>query len=116
MDTNKYDQKIRAIPYPEYPRRPAFPKSTATPAELRQYADAVEAYNKVRTEWSKESKEYRIKHDEIIDEFKAELFKELGIEKNPKAELLYSIAWQKGHSGGLGDVWAEACDLVELIQ
>ncbi len=116
MDTNKYYERLKAIPYPERPKKPRFPTFDSTPAELRQYADEIEAYNKVKAEWLAEHRKFSDKQDEVYAEFKADLLKELGIEKNPKAELLYSIAWQKGHAGGLADVWCEAADLVELIK
>ncbi len=68
LDTNKYYERIKAIQYPEHPKRPAFPKQSSTPEEIRKYADDVEAYNKTRTEWAKKANEYQEKHDLIIDE------------------------------------------------
>jgi hypothetical protein len=102
MDTNKYYEKLKSIPYPDYTERqkkPTFPNATATPEE-----------------WLEKHKIFTEKQSKIYAEFKAELLKELDIENNPKAELLYSIAWEKGHSGGLCDIWSEACDLVDLIK
>lgn len=68
----------------------------------------------------KEYKEAQQKHAKgetaMIHEFKADLFKELGIEDNPRREKLWSIAWEKGHSGGLSDIYAQATQMVELIE
>jgi len=116
MDTNKYYEKLKSIPYPDRPKKPVFPCAAATSKQLRSYADEVDVFTKARAEWLEKHKIFTEKQSEIYAEFKAELLKELGIENNPKAELLYSIAWHKGHSGGLCDIWSEACDLVDLIK
>lgn len=47
--------------------------------------------------------------------FKNDLFNELGIENNPKRELLFSKAWEMGHSSGYYSVFEHAEDLVDLI-
>jgi hypothetical protein len=51
----------------------------------------------------------------LCDEFKADLFKELGIEDNPKAEKLFAQAWSRGHANGYSEIYTEACELVDLI-
>ncbi len=48
--------------------------------------------------------------------FKAQLFKDLGIEDHPKKDILYRIAWEWGHAYGLHEVRTYAEDLVELIR
>jgi hypothetical protein len=61
----------------------------------------------------------RLYNDEtgrLTNMFKQDLFAELGIVGHPKAEKLYSIAWDRGHSGGLADVESVAWDLLPLIQ
>ena len=50
------------------------------------------------------------------EEFKKDLFEDLGIEFNPKRDKLYSLAWEKGHSSGFSEVYNYACELVDLIQ
>ena len=52
----------------------------------------------------------------LQDEFKEDLFEECGVTKNPKAELLFSKAWNRGHAGGFGDVHSIFHDLVDLIK
>jgi hypothetical protein len=51
----------------------------------------------------------------IYDEFKQWLFKENGVETNPKRFLAFSKAWDRGHSTGLESVAAAFEDLVSLI-
>lgn len=68
-------------------------------------------------------KKYKKYQDEVMKiqamceaRFKQDLFKELGIEKNPKRETLYQKAFEKGHSAGYAEVAAYARELVELIE
>jgi hypothetical protein len=35
--------------------------------------------------------------------------------KHPKADLLWSKAWDRGHSSGLSEVWFDLEDLSELL-
>lgn len=58
---------------------------------------------------------YRAMEGQLHDEFKQDLFKEAGIENNPKRDLLFSKAWERGHCCGLGDVHGCFFDLLELI-
>lgn len=52
----------------------------------------------------------------LTEQFKQDLFVELGIVGNPKADKLYSIAWAHGHSAGFSEVLSYAWDLVDLIK
>ena len=49
-------------------------------------------------------------------QFKSDLFNDLEIVGNPKAELLWSKAWELGHSSGYHEVYSYASDLVDLIK
>lgn len=48
--------------------------------------------------------------------FKQDVFDDLGISDNPKRELLWSKAYERGHSAGMHEVYLIADDLVELIR
>ena len=61
-------------------------------------------------------KEYRAEIFSLENKFKEDLFAEYGVENNPKRELLYSKAWELGHSSGLNEVAIHFSDLVDLIQ
>ena len=131
MDTNKYTDKVKAISYPDRPKKPIFPAKLASSEDIRKacaedirkyaedirkYADEIEAYQPVFQEWMKKVAEYNEKVAEVEAEFKAALFEELGVVGNKKAELFYSIARARTHSGGYSEIWNEACDLVALIK
>jgi hypothetical protein len=62
------------------------------------------------------AKAFREAERYLAECFKRDLFEELGITNNPKAEILYRIAYDLGHSGGYSEVYGYAQDLVELIE
>lgn len=49
-------------------------------------------------------------------QFKQDMFVELGIVGHPKADRLYSIAWEQGHSAGYSEILSYAWDMVDLIK
>jgi len=117
MDINNYYERLKAIKYPDKPKRPTSPSITSsTPEAFRQFGDELEVYNVAKANWLLEHKKCARKELDIYDEFKLEVFKELGIENNPKKELFYSKVWELGHSSGFSEIWNYATDLVELIQ
>lgn len=59
---------------------------------------------------------YSLETARLERQFKEDLFIELNIVGNPKADKLYSIAWQHGHSSGYAEVLSYAWDLVDLIK
>jgi hypothetical protein len=62
------------------------------------------------------AKAYRESERYLAECFKKDLFEDLGITDNPKAEKLYLIAYDLGHSSGYSEVYGYAQDLVDLIR
>jgi len=58
---------------------------------------------------------YREETSRLEAQFKADLLAELGITKHPKADALYRMAWDRGHSCGFSEVVSEAEELAELL-
>lgn len=52
----------------------------------------------------------------VYAEFKADVLAELGISGHPKADKLYAMAWDRGHSEGYSAVFDRAEELSELIR
>jgi hypothetical protein len=61
-------------------------------------------------------KEYDDESTKLHEEFVNDLFEEFGVSDNPKRYKAFGLAWEKGHANGLGDVYNEFDDLVELIK
>lgn len=60
--------------------------------------------------------EYLAEDGRIHDEFRNSLFETFDVVDNPKRDMAFAIAWQKGHSNGYGEVANEFADLVDLIR
>jgi hypothetical protein len=68
---------------------------------------------------------YRADFARLEDQFKVDALVELNllkldaegneVYKHPKADLLWSKAWDRGHSSGLSEVWFDLEDLSELL-
>lgn len=61
-------------------------------------------------------KEYNAEGNRVFDEFKSDLFNDLGITDHPKAELLFNMAYDKACSYSYSEVYAYAVDLLPLIE
>jgi hypothetical protein len=61
-------------------------------------------------------KKYRQGENAAEELFKQDLFAEHGVENNPKRDMCYTIAYQKGHSAGYSEIASEFGDIVCLIQ
>jgi hypothetical protein len=49
-------------------------------------------------------------------EFTEDLFKEFGVENNPKRFACFELAWSRGHAYGHSEVYKHFSDFVELIK
>ncbi len=59
---------------------------------------------------------YNAEANQLKEQFKRDLFEDLGIAGHPKAEKLFAMAWENGHSGGYKQVYDEADTLADLIR
>ena len=66
--------------------------------------------------FKKDMYEYQRLSSQKMKEFEEGLKEEFGVQDNPKAERAFALAWEKGHSAGLAEVYSEFADLVELIE
>ncbi len=65
--------------------------------------------------YKKHLKQYNEEKAKLYNEFKQDLFEELGITNHPKREKLFEKAWENSHSDGYYQVLLEATCLVDLI-
>lgn len=93
-------------------------------ADLREYsvvlAEAKEKQDRLQAELKGVKREEQRKANEEAgrraDELRARLERDNGVVGNPKADLLWSKAWELGHANGLSEVECYYDDLVELIK
>ena len=61
-------------------------------------------------------KQYTDEEFNLQVQFQNDLFENFNVSNNPKRFKCLELAWEKGHSNGLEEVYNEFYDLVELIQ
>lgn len=110
------------LPYPEKPNNVSKLKRQRfgfdplkNSKDARMLVEAVEADEREMVEYVEQIDLYRTEEMRRHRQFKFDLFEELGISDNPKAELLFSKAWDRGHSDGYYAVFNVAVDLMDLI-
>lgn len=109
--SERFQIKSRQLKYP--PKDPKIIEKIEDMAGKKNREDARENYrNELRAERNKHGEEQY----KIDKEFKLALFKEYGVETNPKREKAFSMAWEAGHAEGYGSVECHFSEFVELIK
>lgn len=52
----------------------------------------------------------------VLTKFRADVLADLGLTNHPKANKLYDLAWERGHSSGYYEVYGNALDLATLLE
>jgi hypothetical protein len=77
---------------------------------LKEYEHSVTLWNVARDDWVAEERDLQAKFKVL-----ALRYCNIDMQTNPKAERAWIMAWERGHSGGYGDVLEELSELAELI-
>jgi hypothetical protein len=59
---------------------------------------------------------YREEESRLTEQFKADALAEVGLTGHPKADKVYHLAWEYGHSAGLSEVMNYLPELAELVK
>lgn len=104
-------------PYPQSPARPIPVFSGAmTAAELKGYATQLERWEQTVTSIKLEQDAWSYKNSDLESRFRNDLEEENGMVGHPKSDLLYWKAYERGHSGGVDEVYSAYMDMLELVQ
>lgn len=132
MIYKKFDDDYKAIKYPDaavikknrwdefnQERQPTM-SMVLTHDDLKNLIKEREAkhHEEVKAEITRLRKEYNQKCADVTQAFKKELEKQYLVDPNsptPKAEKLWAICWNYGHSSGYSDIENYYVDLVSLI-
>ena len=76
---------------------------------VKQEVFDKEGYRKTKDAYKKEKRRLYL-------EFTEDIAREFGVQDNPKRDLLFSKAWELGHSAGYSEVYGYYEDLVDLIR
>ena len=115
LSSGKYKTTLA---YPDKPVKPDSKVDLATVSDkevadrraaLRKYEEDFVAYKAAKLAYGED--EGRL-HKLFCDDLEAEH----GMAGHPKADKLMNMAYDKGHSGGMGDVVTEYEELLELVK
>lgn len=51
----------------------------------------------------------------ILAQFQIDALKAVGLFGHPKADKVYSLAWERGHSAGFHDIFVNLIELADLV-
>ena len=99
-----------------YPQRPAKPQlaSGHTSAQLKHYAVAFEKWEKLTAAFKEAVASVRSRRLALDAQFKVDALESVGWTHRPGRDLVYAMAWERGHSSGFGSVYSELVELTEL--
>jgi len=102
IDNGAYEPKTE---YPSLTSKPQIGRFPGGSKGAREYADALEAYEKIEADIKKARAKYQREKSDLQNQFKLDLEEENGIPNDhPKAEVLFGMAWEDGHDEGLINV------------
>lgn len=114
MDYEKYKSKHHDN-MPICPRKPRLTSNRPNEAECQAYAADLKAYTIAKEAYNAQWAEINKERQQLDAAFKADALKECGLEGHPKADKAFSMAWDRGHSGGLPEVYGYLEELAELL-
>ena len=82
----------------------------------KEYPDAVIQVVLDKEGYKAHQLQYTDEKHKLHEEFVNDLFENFNVTDNPKRQKAFDLAWEKGHSNGLEEVYNEFYDLVELIR
>ena len=112
----KYDVKL---PYPSRPSEPAVLRRKVKELSAEEIASipTVKAeYEAAQVAFREAQTAYKLEERRLHEEFQADLEAEHGMTGHPKAGLLFTKAWDHGHSSGFTEVAIAYNDLVDLVK
>lgn len=106
------------LPYPTKPKMPrtTLDLATASDADVAEVRAAMAKYKEDEAAAVAARKAHDEDEARLEAEFRADLEEENGMTGHPKADLLFSKAYDRQHGSGLDAVRSEYEDLVELVK
>lgn len=108
----KAEKAYQSLEYPDHPHRPI----KADEESNADYGKRLDAHSFELAEWKERLKLYHEARRKVDARFRDDLLEALGIQNHPKANKLYDMAWEEGHSEGYRRVADVAEELAELLR
>lgn len=112
LDFDKY--KVGFL-YPQKPSKPRVDDRHATSASARLYLKEIEEWELKMVEHEAKRAAWHKAEADAVNAFKKDVLEEYGLAGHPKADKVYALAWQEGHSAGLMEVAGWVQKLSELV-
>ena len=111
-----YEDYKNTVPFPKKPIKPNLAYEDCTSTTARKYADKLEVWEKEMENYKLQMDAYTAEEQRLMGQFYADALEESGLEKHPKSNIIYSKAWEDGHSGGYSEVFNKLLDLAEFVE
>lgn len=98
---------------PEKPTKPRMERNP-TSIEARAYADALEEYESALASYNEDLGWYRSEKAGLLIKFQDKVRSDYGLSNEPFS-VLWNEAYNRGHSGGLQEVYNEFDSLFEFL-
>ena len=106
-----------------YENKTVWPKTPVKPTLDRKggadaadaYAKALRAYEKAMPAHREARDAHRAEDNRLREQFRADLEAEYGLTGHPKADKLWALAWEDGHSSGFNEVALHYDRFAELV-
>ena len=108
-----FDDYKNNLPYPAKPARPHI--SPCSAAECLLLAEQWDKYEALKIAYDKAIDTYRNETNTLMAKFKADVLAVNDLTGHPKAEAVYNLAWEHGHSSGLGEVANYVEEYADLV-
>lgn len=112
LDFDKYKVGFMC---PQKPSKPRVDDRHATSASARLYLKDIEEWELKMVEYEAKRDEWRKAEAEAVSAFKKDVLEEYGLAGHPKADKVYALASQEGHSCGLMEVAGWVQKLSEIV-
>ena len=112
MNSDDYRNKD----YPSKPEKPYLKRGTETAATVREYADALAAWETSMVEYNRLITIFNTKQRELDAKFKVDVLAEYGLTGHPKANDVFEFAWNEGHSSGYSEVELWVAKLANFVK
>jgi hypothetical protein len=112
-DLNFDDYKVK-LPFPSKPKPPLL-SPNHTIQDVQQYATSLKDFEAKDQFYREEIKRWRQEEYRLLDRFKEDVLNAVGLKGKPYANLLYSKAWEEGHSAGLEEVFHYLDDYADFV-
>lgn len=106
-----FDNLQKNLQFPQYrpsPKREEYESNKLWGVALDEYEEGKSKDREIKRKYNEDS-------GKIRNEFKENLLRHLGLTKHKKAQKLWEMAWDSGHSYGYAEVGMEAEKLSELL-